>query len=105
MKIPFLSKKKKSKKELKSKKKDSKSKKVKKKVTIYTTKTCPWCAKTKEFFKKHKVKYTEKDVGKSKKNAEQMIKKSGQSGTPVIDIGGEIIVGYNESKIKRELGI
>lgn len=78
--------------------------KTKKKVVIYASKTCPWCKKTKEFFKANKVKYTEKDVA-NKKNAQEMIKKSGQTGVPVIDIGGEIVIGYDEAKLKRELGL
>jgi len=77
----------------------------KKKVTLYSTPTCQWCAKTKEFFKKNKVSFTNKDVSKNKKNADEMIKKSGQMGVPVIDINGRIIVGYDEGKLKKVLGI
>ena len=55
--------------------------------------------------KRNKIKYTEKDVGKNKKNAQEMVKKSGQTGTPVIDIGGEIIVGFNEAKLRSALGL
>jgi glutaredoxin 3 len=76
-----------------------------KKVIIYSTKTCPWCAKTKEFLKTNKIPFTDKDVGSNSIVAKEMIKKSGQSGVPVIDVGGKIIVGYNEEKLKRELGI
>jgi len=74
-----------------------------KKVVIYSTETCIWCLKTKEFFKKNNIKYTEKDIGKDKKNAEEMIKISGQSGTPVIQIEDEIVLGFNEGKLKELL--
>ncbi len=72
-------------------------------VKIYTTSTCPWCKKTKEFFKANKVKFTEIDVGADQKAAKEMVKKSGQMGVPVTDINGEIIVGYNEAKLKKAL--
>lgn len=74
-----------------------------KKVLIYTTQTCPWCAKTKEFLKANKISFTNKDVGKNKKNAQEMIKKSGQQGVPVIEINGKIIVGFDKQKLKGAL--
>jgi len=75
------------------------------KVIVYSTKTCPWCKKLKEFLKANKVSFTNKDVGTSKKNANEMMKKSGQMGVPVTDINGEIIIGFNESKLKKALKI
>ena len=75
------------------------------KVTIYTTSTCPWCKKTKTFFKENKVKYTEKDVGEDIDAAKKMIEKSGQQGVPVVDIDGEIIVGFDENKLRTLLKI
>lgn len=73
------------------------------KVTVYSTKTCPWCKKTKEFLKANKVSFTTKDVGSSKKNAQEMLKKSGQQGVPVTDIDGTIITGFDEEKLKKAL--
>ena len=75
------------------------------KVIVYSTKTCPWCKKLKEFLKASKVSFTNKDVGDNKKNANEMMKKSGQMGVPVTDINGEIIIGFNESKLKKALKI
>jgi glutaredoxin 3 len=72
-------------------------------VTVYSTKTCPWCAKTKEFLKKNKVKFKEIDVGADQKAAQEMIKKSGQTGVPVIDANGTIITGFDEAKLKKAL--
>ena len=74
-------------------------------VKIYTTSTCPWCKKTKEFFKENKVKFTEIDVGADQKAAKEMVKKSGQMGVPVIDIDGKIIVGFNEAELKSSLNL
>jgi len=75
------------------------------KVKIYSTKTCIWCAKAREFLTSHKIKFTEADVGADKKTAMEMIRKSRQMGVPVIDINGKIIVGYNEDALKRALKI
>ncbi len=76
-----------------------------KKVRIYTTPTCPWCKKTKEFLKENDVEYEEKDVSSDKEAQKEMIEKSGQMGVPVIDIEGEIVVGYDPDKLKGKLGL
>ena len=72
-------------------------------VKIYTTPTCPWCKKTKEFFKENNVEYEEVDVTANQEAQKQMIDKSGQMGVPVIEIDGEIIVGYDVEKLKKAL--
>ena len=72
-------------------------------IVIYTTKDCPFCKRAKEFFKKHNIKYSEKDVGNDEKAAEEMIKLSGHHGVPVINVDGEIIVGFDEEKLKEAL--
>ncbi|MEK6901796.1 MAG: glutaredoxin domain-containing protein [Nanoarchaeota archaeon] len=73
-------------------------------VTLYTTPTCPWCVRTKEFLKKKKVKYTELNVVEDENAREAMVKKSGQMGVPVIDIDGTIIVGFDEAALEKLLG-
>ena len=72
-------------------------------VKIYSTPSCPWCKKTKEYLKAHKVKFKDINVAEDQKAAQEMIKKSGQTGVPVLDINGEIIVGFKEDKIKKAL--
>ncbi len=72
-------------------------------VKIYTTPTCPWCKKTKEFFKENKIKFTEINVASNQKAAKEMIDKSGQTGVPVIDVNGTLIVGFDESKLRKAL--
>lgn len=59
----------------------------------------------KEFFKKNDVKYEEINVETDQKAAEEMIEKSGQMGVPVIDVNGEIIVGFNRPALERALKI
>ena len=72
-------------------------------VKIYTTPTCPWCKKTKEWMKEKKIKYTEYNVVKDKKALERMTEKSGQMGVPVLEIGSQIIVGYDPKGIEKAL--
>ena len=75
------------------------------KVKIWTSPSCPWCMKTKEFFKQNNIKYTDIDVYSDAKAAEEMVQKSGQRGVPVIDIDGKIIVGYDVPALKKALKI
>jgi len=75
------------------------------KVTIYTTPICVYCKMTKEFFKRNNVVFEEKDVMKDDAAREAMIKKSGQMGVPVIDIDGEIVVGFDQRALGKLLNI
>ena len=71
-------------------------------VTVYTTETCPWCKKVKEFLKANKVAFKEKDAS-DEKVAKELVEKSGQMGVPVTLAGGEVIVGFDEDKLKKAL--
>ena len=72
-------------------------------VKIYTTPTCQWCKKTKDWLKQNNIKYTEKNVAKDRKARQEIIKKSGQTGVPVIDIKGKIIIGFDPKEIQKAL--
>ena len=72
-------------------------------IIIYTTTSCPYCRMAKDYFARKKIKYKEIDVASDKKAAQEMIKKSGQMGVPVIDINGKIIVGYDRHEIEQAL--
>lgn len=72
-------------------------------VKIYTTSSCFWCHAAKEFFKKNGVKFQEINVSANPITQFEMIKKSRQMGVPVIDINGQIIVGFNRSAIEAAL--
>jgi glutaredoxin-like YruB-family protein len=63
-------------------------------ITVYSTSSCPYCSLTKDFLKGRGVVFTDLNVGENIQAAEEMVKKSGQMGVPVIDIDGKIIVGY-----------
>jgi len=75
------------------------------KIIIYGTDSCPWCHKAREFMNEHKIKFIDKSVGEDQKVAQEMIKKSGQQGVPVIDVDGEIIVGFDEDRLRNLLNI
>ena len=74
------------------------------KVKVYSTSTCPWCIKVKEFLKSKNVKFEDINVGMDQKAAEEMVEKSGQMGVPVTEINGKIIVGYDREAIEEALG-
>jgi len=73
------------------------------KVKIYTTPACPFCHLAKEFLKEKGIEFEEVDVSKDEKAAMEMIEKSGQMGVPVIEIDGEIVVGFDKEKIEKLL--
>jgi len=72
-------------------------------VSIYTTPTCTYCRKAKDYFREHRVGFTEYDVSRDVKKADEMMHKSGQMGVPVIDINGRVIIGFNLPEIERAL--
>lgn len=74
-------------------------------VTMYTTPTCVFCKKVKDFFKEHDIKYKEIDVSADRKKAQEMIEKSGQMGVPVIEVDKEIIIGYDVPHLKKALDL
>lgn len=74
-------------------------------VTIYTTPTCGFCKAAKAFFKEHTIEYTEYDVANDTSKANEMVKKSGQMSVPVIEIDGELVIGFNKSKVATLLNI
>ncbi|MGE5309088.1 MAG: glutaredoxin family protein [Deltaproteobacteria bacterium] len=74
-----------------------------KQVRMYSTPTCPFCVRAKQFFSENKIPFESYDVSQDQGKAEEMIKKSGQMGVPVIDIDGKIIVGFDKDRIKQAL--
>jgi len=73
------------------------------KVTIYSTSVCPWCHKAKDFLKANNIEFEDKDVSSNEEALNEMVEKSGQRGVPVLDIDGEIIIGFDQEAIKKAL--
>ena len=75
------------------------------KVTIYTTPSCVYCKMTKAFFKEKGVTYEEKDVSTDATARDEMIAKSNQMGVPVIDVDGQLTVGFDKERLSKLLNI
>lgn len=74
-----------------------------KQVIIYLMPQCPFCLKTKELLQRNEVPFQEIDVKKDEFAWKEMVRKSGQMGVPVIFINGDIVVGYDEPKLRGML--
>ncbi len=75
------------------------------KVKVYTTPTCVYCVTVKNFLKEKNIDYTEVDVSVDTQAADEMIEKTGQMGVPVLEIDGQMIVGFDKDKIVKALNI
>lgn len=76
-----------------------------KQVKVYTTPTCPYCVTLKRFLEQKDVEFEEVDVSEDEDALEEMKEKSGQTGVPVVEIGEEVIVGFEKKKIKQLLDL
>ena len=75
------------------------------KVKVYSTPTCPYCFMAKDFLKANGVQFEDIDVSRDHEAAHYMVEKSGQMGVPVIEINGQMIIGFDREAIKKSLGI
>lgn len=73
-------------------------------VKIYTTPTCPYCLKAKEYFTKKGIKYTEYNVAQDKDALREMTELSGGRSVPVIAVNGEVMLGFNQERLDKLLG-
>lgn len=74
-------------------------------VKVYSTPTCPYCVTLKEFLKEHDIEFEDIDVSQDEEARDDIVEKSGQMGVPVVEIDGEIVVGFDKEKIKQLLKI
>ncbi|GAB4505012.1 MAG: glutaredoxin family protein [Anaerolineales bacterium] len=74
-------------------------------VIVFSTPTCSFCNMAKKYFREKGIHFRDVDVSRDQAAARDMMRRSGQSGVPVIDIGGKIIVGFDRPKIDKLLGI
>lgn len=75
------------------------------KIKIYSTPTCPYCVTLKEFLKEKNIEFEDVNVAEDAQAREEMINKSGQMGVPVVDIDGQIIIGFDKQRISKILNI
>ncbi len=68
-------------------------------ITVYSTQTCPWCVRVKDYLNQKGAAFTDIDVSEDRAGAMEMIRKSGQRGVPVIDVDGTIVIGFDKAKL------
>jgi len=74
-------------------------------IKVYSTPTCPYCVTLKQYLKEHDIEFEDIDVASDEKARNEMVEKSGQMGVPVVDIDGQIVIGFDREKIKDLLKI
>ena len=74
-------------------------------VKVYSTSACSYCVMVKEFLKKNNIQFENIDVGINRQASQEMMDKSGQMGVPVLDIDGQIIVGFDKDAISKALNL
>lgn len=85
--------------------KAGKDDKPSKRVTVYTTPTCPWCTTLKTYLRKQGIRFSEVNVASDESAARDMVSKSGQQGVPQTEIDGEMVIGFDQPKLKQLLEI
>lgn len=75
------------------------------KVVIFTTPTCSFCNAAKRYFRENNIRFTEVDVSRDQKAAQDMVRRTGQMGVPVILINNRPIVGFDKPKINAMLNL
>jgi glutaredoxin 3 len=80
-------------------------KKKQPRVILFTTPSCSYCRAAKKYLRQRGVRFKDVDVTRDSRAAKDMVKRSGQQGVPVIDIGGKVIVGFDRNKIDRLLDL
>jgi glutaredoxin 3 len=76
-----------------------------KNAIVYSTPSCMYCGLVKDFFKENNVQFTEHNVATDLSKRKEMIDKTGQMGVPVIEIDGQVVVGFDEPKLRSILQI
>ncbi|HLF34537.1 MAG TPA: glutaredoxin domain-containing protein [Cyclobacteriaceae bacterium] len=76
-----------------------------KRVTVYSTPSCPWCTTLKNYLRKNGIRFTDIDVSRDERSAEEMVRKSGHQGVPQTDINGSMVIGFDQKKINQLLEI
>lgn len=72
-------------------------------VIVYSTPSCSYCRLAKDYLRKHNIPFNDYNVANDRAKADEMVRKSGQMGVPVLDVNGRILVGFNPAEIERAL--
>ena len=74
-------------------------------IKIYSTPSCVYCRMAREFLDEHAIPYTDYNVAEDAEKRDEMIQRSGQMGVPVIDVDGQLIIGFDKARLMGLLGI
>ncbi len=74
-------------------------------VKVYSTQSCIWCRKVKDYLSEKGVSFETVDVGADREAARKMVNATGQMGVPVIDVDGRYIVGFDKAALDEALGL
>jgi len=74
-------------------------------IKVFSTPSCVFCVTLKNFLKEHNIEFEDVDVSQDKVAQDEMIKKSGQMSVPVVEIDGQIVIGFDQERIKKLLKI
>lgn len=75
------------------------------KVLVFTTPTCSWCQRLKAYLRERRVPFREVDVSRDTRAAQDLVRRTGQMGVPVIEIDGRPVVGFDKRRIDTLLGL
>ena len=74
-------------------------------IIVFSTPSCGWLRKLKSYLREKGFRYRDVDISKDVKAADDLVRKTGQTGVPVTLINGRPIVGFNKTEIDRALKI
>lgn len=78
---------------------------VQPRVTVFTTPTCSWCRRAKQYLTQQRVRFREVDVSRDPSAARDLVRMTGQMGVPVILVGNRPIVGFDKPQLDRLLNL
>jgi len=81
------------------------SKRKAKRVTVYSGPGCPACGTLKTYLRRNGISFREVDIARDRRAAEKLVKRSGQMAVPQTDINGRLVVGFDQNKLDKLLGI
>lgn len=75
------------------------------KTIVYSTQECPWCNVAKDFLKANNIEFEEKDIAVDEVARNEIVRKTGRMGVPVLDIDGTVIIGFDQEAISKALNL
>ena len=75
------------------------------KVTVFSTPTCPWCVRARDYLNANKIAFEDIDISQDQAAATTMVQKSGEIGVPQLWIDDDVVVGFDQATIDHLLGL